>query len=56
MTPELELEATVQGVGSDPSGSERVGLQARGQIEPRDFGIDWEQVDFAAYVSAVRST
>ena len=56
MTRELELEATVQGVGSDPSGSERVGLEARGQIEPRDFGIEWEQVEFAAYVSAVRST
>ena len=55
MTRELELEATVHGVGSDPSGSERVGLEARGQIEPRDFGIEWEQVDFAAYVSAVRS-
>jgi len=54
MTRELELEATVQGVGSDPYGSERVGLEARGQIEPRDFGIDWEQVEFAAYVSAVR--
>jgi len=54
MTRELELEATVQGVGSDPYGSERVGLEACGQIEPRDFGIDWEQVEFAAYVSAVR--
>ncbi len=55
MTRELELEAIVQGVGSDPYGTERVGLEARGQIEPRDFGIDWEQVEFAAYVSAVRS-
>ena len=55
-TVELELEASVQGVGSDPSGSERVGLEARGQIEPRDFGIDWEQVEFAAHISAVRST
>ena len=56
MTRELELEAIVQGVGSDPYGTERVGLEARGRIEPRDFGIDWEQVEFAAYVSAVRST
>jgi polyisoprenoid-binding protein YceI len=56
MTRELELEAILQGVGSDPYGTERVGLEARGQIEPRDFGIDWEQVEFAAYVSAVRST
>jgi polyisoprenoid-binding protein YceI len=55
MTRELEFEAIVQGVGSDPYGTERVGLEARGQIEPRDFGIDWEQVEFAAYVSAVRS-
>jgi polyisoprenoid-binding protein YceI len=55
MTRELELEAIVQGVGSDPYGTERVGLEARGQIEPRDFDIDWEQVEFAAYVSAVRS-
>ena len=55
MTRELELEATVQGVGSDPYGTERVGLQAHGQIEPKDFGIDWEQVEFTAYVSAVRS-
>ena len=55
MTRELELEATVQGVGLDPYGAERVGLQAHGQIEPKDFGIDWEQVEFTAYVSAVRS-
>jgi polyisoprenoid-binding protein YceI len=55
MTRELELEAIVQGLGSDPYGTERVGLEARGQMEPRDFGIDWEQVEFAAYVSAVRS-
>jgi polyisoprenoid-binding protein YceI len=55
LTRELELEAIVQGIGSDPYGTERVGLEARGRIEPRDFGIDWEQVEFAAYVSAVRS-
>ena len=55
MTRELELEAIVRGFGSDPYGTERIGLEARGQIEPRDFGIDWEQVEFAAYVSAVRS-
>lgn len=55
MTRELELEAIVQGVGPDPYGTERVGLEARGQIEPRDFDIDWEQVEFAAYVSVVRS-
>ena len=55
MTSELELEAILHGVGSDPYGTERVRLEARGQIEPRDFGIDWEQVEFAAYVSALRS-
>jgi polyisoprenoid-binding protein YceI len=55
MTRELELEAIVQGIGSDPYRTERVGLEACGQIEPRDCGIDWEQVEFAAYVSAARS-
>ena len=55
MTRDLELQGIVQGIGSDPHGTERVGLEAHGKIAPRDFGIDWAPVEFAAYVSAVRS-
>jgi polyisoprenoid-binding protein YceI len=43
-TDQVELEATVSGVATDPWGNERVGLELRGEIRPSDFGVDWNQV------------
>jgi polyisoprenoid-binding protein YceI len=42
-TREVELEATVEGVDTDPWGNERVGVSVRGSINRTDFGLTWQQ-------------
>ena len=41
VTREVELAVELLGVGTDPYGNERVGLEATGQISRKDFGIDF---------------
>jgi polyisoprenoid-binding protein YceI len=65
-TRALELDAEIAGVAVDPWGNERVGLTLTGQLDPNDFGVDWNQeleaggnligdrVDFIVNVSAVK--
>lgn len=43
-TREVVLDAEVNGSGVDPYGNERVALEARGQINRKDFGLNWNQV------------
>lgn len=43
-TREVELNAEVSDVAVDPYGQERVALEARGQINRKDFGLTWNQV------------
>ncbi len=42
-TQELELEAELTGSAVDPWGNERIGLVLRGQLNPNDYGVDWNQ-------------
>jgi polyisoprenoid-binding protein YceI len=42
-TREVEVDATVEGVGTDPWGNERVGLAIRGTIDRTEFGLTWQQ-------------
>jgi polyisoprenoid-binding protein YceI len=42
-TRQVEVDATVQGVGTDPWGNERVGIAIRGTINRTDFGLSWQQ-------------
>ena len=65
-TRPIELEATFEGAATDPWGQERIGLTVRGQLDPSDYGVDWNQelesggnlvgdrVDFTANISAVK--
>jgi polyisoprenoid-binding protein YceI len=65
-TREIELEAELTGLNRDPLGNDRLGLTIRGQLDPNDYGVDWnhelesggnligDRVDFVANVSAVR--
>jgi polyisoprenoid-binding protein YceI len=65
-TREIELEAEFTGLNRDPYGNDRLGLTIRGQLDPNDYGVDWNQeletggnligdrVDFVADVSAIR--
>ena len=41
VTREVELAVELLGVGTDPYGNERVGLEATTQISRKDFGIDF---------------
>jgi polyisoprenoid-binding protein YceI len=43
VTREVEVEATVQGAGEDPWGTERVGVAIRGSINRTEFGLAWQQ-------------
>ena len=43
VTREVEVEATIQGVGEDPWGTERVGVAVRGTIDRTEFGLTWQQ-------------
>src|SRR5690606_6238265 len=41
VTKPVELEAEVLGEGGDPWGGTRLGLEARGEISRKEFGIDF---------------
>lgn len=41
VTRPIELTATMLGTALDPWGSERVGIEARGQLDRTDFGLTW---------------
>jgi polyisoprenoid-binding protein YceI len=41
VTRQVELDVELLGVGTDPFGNERVGLEATAQISRKDFGIDF---------------
>jgi polyisoprenoid-binding protein YceI len=43
VSQEVEMQATVEGVGDDPWGNERVGISVRGIVDRRDFGLTWQQ-------------
>jgi polyisoprenoid-binding protein YceI len=43
VTREVQLQAEVQGVDTDPWGNERVGLEITGQISRGDFGMTFNQ-------------
>jgi polyisoprenoid-binding protein YceI len=43
VTREIELEASVEGAQRDPWGNDRVGMQAHGTINRKDFGLRWQQ-------------
>lgn len=43
VTREVEMDAHVLGVGEDPWGNERVGIEIRGTINRNDFGLRWQQ-------------
>jgi polyisoprenoid-binding protein YceI len=43
VTKPITLTAEVQGHEQDPWGNERVGLEVRGQLDRRDFGLVWNQ-------------
>ena len=63
---DIELDAAFTGLNRDPYGNDRLGLTIRGQLDPNDYGVDWNQeletggnligdrVDFVADVSAIR--
>ena len=67
-TREIDLKATYEGTAPDPWGNDRIGLTVRGQLDPNDYGVDWNQelesggnllgdrVDFTAAISAVRES
>ena len=66
VTRPVELEARIQGTGSDPGGNERVALAVHGEINRRKFGLTWnrpletggvlvaDEVELALDISAVR--
>jgi polyisoprenoid-binding protein YceI len=43
ITKPVELSGSVEGVGRDPWGNDRVGLELRGEIDRSDFGLTWNQ-------------
>ncbi len=42
ITREVQLDATVQGTVDDPWGNRRVGLEATGTLNRRDFDLNWD--------------
>jgi polyisoprenoid-binding protein YceI len=44
VTRELTLSAEILGTESDPWGNERVGLEARGELNRKDYGMTFNQV------------
>jgi polyisoprenoid-binding protein YceI len=42
ITREVELRATVQGTVDDPWGNQRVGVEATGTLNRRDFDLNWD--------------
>jgi polyisoprenoid-binding protein YceI len=43
VTRPVVFEATIQGVGEDPWGKERVGVAVRGTVNRTEFGLTWQQ-------------
>lgn len=43
-TREASLDADILGSGVDPWGNERLALEATGEINRKDFGLNWNQV------------
>jgi polyisoprenoid-binding protein YceI len=41
VTREVEFAARLAGPAQDPFGNERLGLDLEGEIDRRDFGLDW---------------
>jgi polyisoprenoid-binding protein YceI len=64
---EVELEAEFTGANKDPWGNDRIGLAVRGELDPNDYGVDWNQeletggnvlgdrVNFTANISAAKA-
>ncbi|MBI2684422.1 MAG: YceI family protein [Actinobacteria bacterium] len=44
VTRPIELAAEVLGEGTDPWGNPRVALEAKGELNRKDFGLNWNQV------------
>jgi len=42
VTREISLDARLEGTTKDPWGGERVGVSATGEIDRRDFGLEWD--------------
>jgi polyisoprenoid-binding protein YceI len=42
ITREVQLDATVQGTVDDPWGNQRVGVEATGALNRRDFDLNWD--------------
>jgi polyisoprenoid-binding protein YceI len=42
ITREVQLDATVQGTVDDPWGNRRVGVEAKGMLNRRDFDLNWD--------------
>ena len=43
ITKPVELTGSVEGVGRDPWGNDRVGLELRGELDRSEFGLTWNQ-------------
>jgi polyisoprenoid-binding protein YceI len=43
VTKPIQLDVTAEGRGKDPWGGERMGYSAKGKIDRRDFGLNWNQ-------------
>ena len=43
VTRPVTMEASVEGAGEDPWGTERVGIRVRGKLDRKDFGLTWQQ-------------
>jgi polyisoprenoid-binding protein YceI len=43
VTKDIELNGTFAGVGTDPWGNERIGLDVSTTVDRRDFGLTWNQ-------------
>ena len=68
VTKPIELTGELGGTGVDDEGNERIGLELRGRLDRRDYGLTWNatvdgggllvgnRVDIALDVSAVRVT
>ena len=57
ITKPVELTGSVEGVGRDPWGNDRVGLELGGELDRREFGLTWNQASRrAASSSATRSS
>src|SRR5215211_3423075 len=42
VTSEVEVDARLEGTTLDPWGGERIGISATGEVDRRDFGLEWD--------------